>query len=426
MKYKYKISNRKSLRGGSNDAMKTGGNNAMKTDGNNAMKGANNTSPIGTSFNTPNKLPAGSNNTSLQPLEVGNNPSASLPVKNNTSLSSDINSPIAKNNSISVGANNAGNNTRSFKNTMSNAFVSGIGKAANLSNKFVGKAGNVLSKSRNTAKATVGRVYETKITYYNDIISKFIIMIILLAIFYGILSFMRYIIVYLYESRIKSTTLYDANKNAKHHANPISNDKILRSENENGIEFTYSFWICILSLEYKQGDWKHIMHKGSTTSYPNRAPGVWLHPSKNSLRVYMNTFDNVLEYTDIDDIPLKQWVCIQLVLQNMNSLNEPDQDILDLGNNHALHIYVNGQNKKSKMFQSVPKQNNGDIYINNYGGYDGYFSKLKYYPYAVDYEQIGALIREGPSNIPTGTGQIPPYLNDKWWFEYNIDSEYSV
>ena len=105
------------------------------------------------------------------------------------------------------------------------------------------------------------------------------------------LVLMKYIIKKFYEKRNKSVPLYDDNKVAQHN-HIIPNDLILRSENQDGMEFTYSFWICIMGLKYKEGEWKHIMHKGSPTSYPNRAPGVWLHPTKNSLRVYMNTFDD--------------------------------------------------------------------------------------------------------------------------------------
>ena len=181
-----------------------------------------------------------------------------------------------------------------------------------------------------------------------------------------------------------------------------------------------------MGLKYKEGEWKHIMHKGSPTSYPHRAPGVWLHPTKNSLRVYMNTFDEINKYVDIDDIPIKKWVCVQLVLQNINSHTTPDEDIVDLDNNQVLDVYINGQNKKTMIFNSVPKQNNGDLYLNINGGYDGFFSRLKYFPYATDFEQIGSLVKEGPSQRPTGTGEIPPYLNDSWWFDYNPDTEYQV
>ena len=58
---------------------------------------------------------------------------------------------------------------------------------------------------------------------------------------------------------------------------------------------------------YKYGQWKHIMHKGNDSSWPLRSPGIWLHPKKNSMRVYMNTFKNIGEFVDIDDLPMGKW-----------------------------------------------------------------------------------------------------------------------
>ena len=62
-----------------------------------------------------------------------------------------------------------------------------------------------------------------------------------------------------------------------------------------------------------------ICHKGNDSSYPNRAPGVWIHPTKNSLRIYMNTFDNILDYIDVDDVPVKKWFSN---IQNVHSHTE--------------------------------------------------------------------------------------------------------
>ena len=426
MKYKYKISNRKSQRGGANNsgAVTPGNNTTTGGATNNAAgappPGANNSPAPPPAGNTP---PVGNN----APANLaGNKPANNKPANNKPANNKPANNKPANNQPVNNQA--AKNNSGSLKNNMANAVASGLGKASNLSNNLVGKAGNMFSKGKNTATAAVGKVYRTdpvKIPYYNDIITKVIMMVILLAIFYGFLVLMNYIIRQFLKHRSKSVPLFDMNKDSKHN-HLIPNDLILRSENQDGMEFTYSFWIYIMSLNYKPGEWKHIMHKGSATSYPNRAPGVWLHPTKNSLRVYMNTFDNPTEYVDVDDIPIKKWVCIQLVLQNINSHTTADEDIVDLDNNQVLDIYINGQNKKTMLFKSVPKQNNGDLYINQYGGYDGFFSRLKYYPYAVEFKQIGALVKEGPSKKTTETGEIPPYLNDSWWFDYNPDTEYQV
>ena len=111
---------------------------------------------------------------------------------------------------------------------------------------------------------------------------------------------------------------------------------------------------------YKYNQWKHVFHKGNMTSWPLRATGVWLHPTKNSLRIYMNTFDNILDYIDVDDIPVKKWFCVQVMIQNVHSHTENPTDIIAQDKSHVLDVYLNGQLKKSKLFESVPKQNNGD------------------------------------------------------------------
>ena len=148
-----------------------------------------------------------------------------------------------------------------------------------------------------------------------------------------IIHFVRYIISNYYTKIDKSPLLIPQTKNAKHTV-IISQDPesvnyipIKRSENEEGIELSYSFWTLVLDYEYKNGEWKHIFHKGNSTSYPNRAPGVWLHPNENKMRVYMNTFDNILEYVDVEDIPVKKWFCTTVVLQNSKSHTNKEMDV---------------------------------------------------------------------------------------------------
>ena len=31
----------------------------------------------------------------------------------------------------------------------------------------------------------------------------------------------------------------------------------------------------------------------------------------------MNTFDNILDYIDVDDVPVKKWFCVQVMIQNV-------------------------------------------------------------------------------------------------------------
>jgi hypothetical protein len=178
---------------------------------------------------------------------------------------------------------------------------------------------------------------------------------------------------------------------------------LYRSDNqEGGAVFSYSFWFVIENMDYKYGEWKHMFHKGNKNGNPNRAPGVWLHPDTNTLRIYMNTFNKLYEYVDIDNIPVKRWVHCVIVL-----------------NGKYVDVYINGYLRKRTELDSMAKQNFGDLWLSLYGGFDGYLSRMRYFRKALDYHEIESITKEGPSNLAcVDSGQLPPYLNDDWWFDF--------
>jgi hypothetical protein len=173
-----------------------------------------------------------------------------------------------------------------------------------------------------------------------------------------------------------------------------------RSSNEKGgIEFSYSTWLFIDNYNYKLGQWKHVFHKGNETSWPLRAPGVWLHPTKNALRVYMNSYDEIAEHIDIENIPINKWFSLIMVMRSQ-----------------TMDVYINGNVKKSLKLNSIPKQNYGDVYINAFGGFSGYLSRLRYYDYALNYSEIDAVNKAGPNLMPVAeSNENPPYLTANWW-----------
>jgi hypothetical protein len=174
---------------------------------------------------------------------------------------------------------------------------------------------------------------------------------------------------------------------------------INRSVNKDGIEFSYATWFVISDMGYKNGEWKHMFHKGNSSSYPNRAPGVWIHPTSNAIRIYMNTMKEMLEYVDIDNIPLRKWVHMVIIVKN-----------------RSLNIYINGFLKIRKELSSLPRQNYGNVWINLFGGFDGYLSELQYFDHAVEPEEINNMVLKGPSKgACIDTKEKPPYLDDSWW-----------
>jgi Concanavalin A-like lectin/glucanases superfamily len=186
---------------------------------------------------------------------------------------------------------------------------------------------------------------------------------------------------------------------------------IYRSVNaSDGIEFTWSVWIFIDNLVYKDGFYKHIFYKGNSDgletnglNFPNNAPGLYIAPKTNALVVMMNTFDVINEEIVIPDIPLNKWLNVIIRCQN-----------------NTLDVYINGTVSRSVELTGVPKQNYGEVYVGMNGGFDGYISNLWYYNYALGTAEIHKLASKGPNTKMTGTNGVnsknTDYLSTRWFF----------
>lgn len=204
------------------------------------------------------------------------------------------------------------------------------------------------------------------------------------------------------------------------------------SDSSYGTEFTYSFWIFIKDTNFNNksssgtcndGDSSqlpllHVFHKGSydyivnggssskntSTYYPLlQMPGVWLYPNTNKLNIRFNTYENVVETSDVGNIPLNMWVNVIIIL---------------IGN--SVDVYINGNLKKRTKLQGVPKINYGDLYTTNWGGFAGYLSKLRYFNRAIEPFMIDQIFTNGPSqtfasNINQGVTDSSAILSPNYW-----------
>jgi hypothetical protein len=277
-------------------------------------------------------------------------------------------------------------------------------------NNIRSKTSNAFNKVQSTVSETVADVQETvsdKIEGNEDFLGALLKIIIVILILVALFYILRYFFNKYQLSVVESPYLLEGLKNAKH-ALVISQDPnnagyvpMPRSEGKDGIQFTYSFWLMIEGYDYKSGEWKHVFHKGDPNSYPNRAPGVWLHPATNGMRVYMNTQTTILEYVDVMNLPLRKWIHVAIVLD--------DKD---------LDVYINGYLKSRKQLSSVPKLNNGDFWCNMFGGFEGFVGRIQYFAKAIGPDELSSIVKEGPgSGTCVGTEEVPPYLDDNWWLD---------
>lgn len=183
---------------------------------------------------------------------------------------------------------------------------------------------------------------------------------------------------------------------------------VMRSDNqEDGIEFTYSTWIMIEDLVYKQGTYRHIFHKGNDNANangmnsPNNAPGLYIAPNKNNLVVRMNTFNDIDEEVIIPDVPLNKWINIVIRVEG-----------------RTLDVYINGTISVRHTLNGVPKQNYGNVYVNTNGGFDGFLSKLQYWNYALSTNKILDVANDGPDlTMNKSMDVFPPYFSLRWFLQ---------
>lgn len=207
-----------------------------------------------------------------------------------------------------------------------------------------------------------------------------------------------------------TTGLKDAKKMLVIPQNPNNSNAIpiIRSKNQDGgLEFTWTVWLYIDDLVYKNGQRRHIFHKGTDkfnadmVAFPNNAPGLYIHPTRNTLIVVMNTFNNVLEEIEVNDIPLHKWINVAIRQRGK-----------------TMDVFINGDVAMRHIFNSVPKQNYGDVYVNLNGGYSGKLSELRYHDRALNGTELMHIVRDGPNlNTVKQTDNIPPYLSLRWYFQ---------
>lgn len=191
---------------------------------------------------------------------------------------------------------------------------------------------------------------------------------------------------------------------------------VMRSVNQRGgLEFTWTVWLYIDDLEYKSGTRRHIFHKGSSGTkrmeedgdgnsmmpYPNNGPGMYIHPTRNTLIIVMNTFKNIIEEVEVNDIPLNKWLNVAIRQKG-----------------RIMDVFVNGEVVLRHVFNSVPKQNYGDVFVNMNGGFSGHLSDLWYHDYALSGTGIMQIVRDGPDMSTMEQKWVtPPYFSLQWYFE---------
>ena len=223
--------------------------------------------------------------------------------------------------------------------------------------------------------------------------------------------------------------------NKTYNVNPNSADPnpILRSINEDmGMEFTWSTWVWINSVDYADDSPRIFFSKGQSidtfssssmkTQFVMNSPGLYIYDSNtdtgkiNSLSVVVSFFDEApsggvgstdqvpYDVITIGNIPMQKWINVVMRVQG-----------------RIVDIYINGTLSKRKTYDRVVKQNYGNIHVGSQtNGVDGYISSLRYYDHAIGNNTIQDILYGGPNLNMVGTTMTdtsPPYLALTWYLE---------
>ena len=86
-----------------------------------------------------------------------------------------------------------------------------------------------------------------------------------------------------------------------------------------------------------------------------------------------------------------------------------------------MDTYINGTIVNRHNFASVPKQNYGDVFVNQNGGFSGFLSNLRYHSYALSGVDIENMVKAGPNLTADDDMKIfPPYFSLRWFFSSSI------
>jgi hypothetical protein len=183
-----------------------------------------------------------------------------------------------------------------------------------------------------------------------------------------------------------------------------------------GSDYSLQFWMFVQDWDYRFGQEKEVLMRVDPTSSSIVSPRITLHPTDNTLNVYMTTFasnststsqsqpaaangsnsDGSVFVTAIENIPLQTWFSVSVTVFQRN-----------------MDVFINGNLVKSAVIPAVPRSATGNLLVGANGGFSGYVCSVhgkggqlmpsearSFYGAGTS---CSSLVNSGGSTSPTGT-----------------------
>lgn len=161
--------------------------------------------------------------------------------------------------------------------------------------------------------------------------------------------------------------------------------------NESGSsDYTYSMWFYVDDWNYRFGDRKVLLMRGSPQgAHGMRTPFVYMGEKENNLVIdidcYPTPSDTVHGHSTskascgIENFPLQRWVNVIISVYG-----------------RSLDVYVDGKLFRTCVLPNVTKvDSNADVFITPGGGFKGYTANFQYWPQSVNPQQAYNIYKTG-------------------------------
>lgn len=176
----------------------------------------------------------------------------------------------------------------------------------------------------------------------------------------------------------------------------------------NSNNYTYSMWFYVSNWNTRLSEKKMILQRGGDSSGSSGNPSVYLTPFENNIEIELSTYQ-VSSNTPaqpftcgIQNVPLQKWVNLLISL-----------------NGRSLDIYIDGKLVRTCVLPNPSKINNNDnIFITPGGGFEGWTSKIQYWPSPMNPQQAYDIYKQG-----FGGGGMNFFDKYRIKFSYLVDNE---
>jgi hypothetical protein len=200
-------------------------------------------------------------------------------------------------------------------------------------------------------------------------------------------------------------TLQSSVQSGKTSSTILSNSLATNGSGIPSSNFAYSIWLYVNDWNYRYGEPKVVFGRMGASSPSNSGsipgvsgldpcPAIVLDPMENNLSISLGCYpgidqqpstpggNTVVHTCNVSNIPIQKWVNVIVSVYG-----------------RSLDVYIDGKLVRTCLLPGVANiNNNSNVYITPFGGFDGWTSKFQYYSNSLNPQEAWNIYAKGYSS----------------------------